>query len=257
MQIIYPDDYSSQARPDETFAQEYFCAQQNGINCLLLASEAAAMGKYKFSGVIEPDIPVIWRGWMLNEDEYRQLARAVETRGGKMLESADEYLRNHHITGWYEHCKAFTPETVLTTPDADFDTLTRQLQWPAYFVKEYVKSLTTSRGSVAKNADEIREVLKLIAHYRGTIEGGVSVRRFESFVLDTERRYFVLNGKVFSADDVVPEQVEAIARCVNTPFYSIDVVKNTDGELRLIEIGDGQVSDVKEWDIEKFVAMFG
>ncbi|WP_238582614.1 ATP-grasp domain-containing protein [Trabulsiella odontotermitis] len=146
---------------------------------------------------------------------------------------------------------------MLTTPDADFDTLTRQLQWPAYFVKDYVKSLTTSRGSVAKNADEIREVLKLIAHYRGTIEGGVSVRRFESFVLDTERRYFVLNGKVFSADDVVPEQVEAIARCVNTPFYSIDVVKNTDGELRLVEIGDGQVSDVKEWDIEKFVAMFG
>lgn len=256
MQIIYPDDYSSQARPDETFAQEYFCAQQRGITCLLLASEAAAVGKYKFSGAIEPDVPVIWRGWMLSEDEYRQLARAVEARGGKMLESTEQYLLNHHINGWYDRCKAFTPETVLTTPEADFDALTSQLQWPAYFVKDYVKSLTTSRGSVAHNAEEIREVLKLIAHYRGTLEGGVSLRRFEHFINDTERRYFVLNGHVFSADDQVPEQVAAIAHCVDTPFYSIDVVMNTDGELRLVEIGDGQVSDVKEWNVEKFVAIF-
>ncbi|WP_114192885.1 ATP-grasp domain-containing protein [Edaphovirga cremea] len=256
MQIIYPDDFSNQARPDEIFEQEYLCAQQNRIHCLLLNSEAAAMGKYKFSGVFEPDIPVIWRGWMLNVDEYRLLHQAVTGRGGKMLESVEDYIGNHHITGWYERCKAYTPETVITTPDADFEALTSQLQWPAYFVKDYVKSLTTSRGSVAKDAGEIREVIRLIEHYRGNIEGGVSLRRFESLVKDSERRYFVLNGRVFSADDRVPELVSEIARRVDTPFYSIDVAENSAGELRLIEIGDGQVSDIKEWGVERFVSVF-
>lgn len=114
-----------------------------------------------------------------------------------MLESPDDYLRNHHITGWYEPCKSYTAETVLATADTDFDTLVTQLCWPAYFVKDYVKSLTTSRGSVAHNAAEIREVIKLIAHYRGELEGGVSLRRFENLIDDSERRYFSLNGQVF------------------------------------------------------------
>lgn len=255
MQIVYPDDYSNLGKPDEVFEQEYLCAQDSGISCLLLSSEAATMGKYQFSGRFKPSIPVIWRGWMLNTDEYRQLYRVVTAHGGKMLESPEEYIRNHHITGWYERCKAYTPETVITTPDADFETLTSQLQWPAYFVKDYVKSLTTSRGSVAKDAGEIREILKLIAHFRGEIEGGVSLRCFETFVNNSEHRYFVLNGRVFSADERVPELVNKIAQCVDTPFYSIDVAENSVGELRLVEIGDGQVSDIKEWEVEKFIAV--
>ncbi|WP_348271744.1 ATP-grasp domain-containing protein [Proteus genomosp. 6] len=39
-------------------------------------------------------------------------------------------------------------------------------------------------------------------------------------------------------------------------YNSIDVVKNAVGELRLVEIGDGQVSDIKEWSAEKLVKAF-
>jgi len=256
MQIIYPDDYSNLCKPDETFELEYLCARQRGIHCLLLASEAAAMGKYQFSAPFESGSPVVWRGWMLNADEYRQLYGAVAARGGKILESPEEYISNHYITGWYDRCKAYTPETIITTADADFGRLVSQLQWPAYFVKDYVKSLTTSRGSVAKDAQEVAEILSLIAHFRGSVEGGVSLRRVEEFVNNTERRYFSLNGRVFSSDDQIPEFVYEIARCVETPFYSIDIVENTQGELRLVEIGDGQVSDIKEWEAEKLIEAF-
>lgn len=47
-----------------------------------------------------------------------------------------------------------------------------------------------------------------------------------------------------------------VAQRINTPFYSIDVIKNTAGELRLVEIGDGQVSDIKEWQVEKLIKAF-
>ena len=123
-------------------------------------------------------------------------------------------------------------------------------------MKDYVKSLTTTRGSIAQNADEIKEILKLIAQFRGDIEGGVSLRYVEKFLNDSERRYFVLNKKIFSADDDIPEFVKKVAQQLNTPFYSIDVVKNTEGELRLVEIGDGQVSDIKEWSAEKLTKAF-
>lgn len=256
MQIIYPSDYFNKNQVDETFEQEFNCAREAGLKCLLLSSEHAANGKYKFSQSFEPDVPVLWRGWMLGAEEYQKLYSAVSLCGSQMLESFDDYILCHYINGWYETCKEYTPETVMVNPDEDFDKITDQLQWPCYFVKDYVKSLTTSRGSVAKDAAEIREIVKSIEHFRGKIEGGISLRRFENFIKDSERRYFVLNKKVFSADDIIPDIVIKIAQLINAPFFSIDIVKNDCDRYRLVEIGDGQVSDIKEWPVERFVRIF-
>jgi len=65
-----------------------------------------------------------------------------------------------------------------------------------------------------------------------------------------------LNGKVFSADEIIPEVVIEIAQIIDAPFFCIDMIENDAGQLRLIEIGDGQVSDIKEWPVERFVRIF-
>lgn len=109
---------------------------------------------------------------------------------------------------------------------------------------------------MAHSAAEITEIVKQIAHFRGEIEGGIGVRQFEKLVENSEQRYFVLNGQPFSADNHIPAIVSDIVNKISTPFFTIDVVKNSQGELRLIEIGDGQVSDIKEWAIYKLVALF-
>jgi hypothetical protein len=255
MQIIYPSQLFHPTIPDETFEQEFYCAQQQGIHCLLLSSDAAAMGEYRFSAPFEAEVPVIWRGWMMAGDEYQQLHQAVAKRGATLMTSPEDYLRSHHLTGWYSLCRDFTPETHITERDADFDKLVEELQWPAYFVKDYVKSLTTQRGSVAHNAGEIREIIALLEKFRGQIEGGICLRRFEHFDDQSEKRYFVLNKRIYASDDTIPEQVIAIAQRIERPFYSIDMAINDSGKLRLIEIGDGQVSDIKEWAVERFVQM--
>ncbi|MBK5072993.1 ATP-grasp domain-containing protein [Budviciaceae bacterium CWB-B4] len=253
IQIVYPSDLLHATMPDENFAQEYQQAQQSGIHCLLLSSEAAALGKYRFSTKFNADIPVIWRGWMMDKDEYQQLHEAVDKQGVHLLTSVDAYLNCHHLVGWYSLCQNFTPKTVIVSADADFDTLVKQLQWPAYFVKDYVKSLTTTRGSVAHDAKEIQEVINLLKQYRGQIEGGICLRHFEHFDQQSERRYFVLKGQVYSSDNHIPMLVTEIAKRIESPFFTIDMVINDAGELRLIEIGDGQVSDIKEWSVERFV----
>lgn len=61
--------------------------------------------------------------------------------------------------------------------------------------------------------------------------------------------------KVFSYSGVVPEIVECIAARIDSPFFSVDVVLSSKGRPRLIELGDGQVSDRKNWPASRFVAI--
>lgn len=118
-----------------------------------------------------------------------------------------------------------------------------------------MKSLTTSRGSVARTVDEVAEIVALLEKYRGSIEGGVCVRRFEEFQPETEQRYFALRGKVFASSEFIPSMVKEIASRISSPFFSIDMAMTRDGALRLIELGDGQVSDRKHWSADHFVKM--
>jgi hypothetical protein len=39
-------------------------------------------------------------------------------------------------------------------------------------------------------------------------------------------------------------------------FYSVDIVERNDGVLRIVEIGNGQVSDLVGWTPEQFVSIF-
>jgi hypothetical protein len=88
--------------------------------------------------------------------------------------------------------------------------------------------------------------------FRGLIEGGFCVRRIESFLPDTERRYFVIDGVPHASTGEVPPIVQECAKRLRNRFYSVDVVQRADGQLRVVEVGDGQVSDLVGWTPERF-----
>lgn len=88
--------------------------------------------------------------------------------------------------------------------------------------------------------------------FRGVIEGGFCVRRTSSFLPDTEQRYFVLDGVPHSPAGDMHPIVHECAKRHRARFYSVDVVQRTDGQLRSVEIGDGQVSDRVGWTPERF-----
>ena len=50
----------------------------------------------------------------------------------------------------------------------------------------------------------------------------------------------------------------AIDKCaiLENPFYTIDLAKKKDGGWVLIEVGDGQVSHLRGYDVEKFYTCF-
>jgi hypothetical protein len=131
------------------------------------------------------------------------------------------------------------------------------LEWGAYFLKDYVKSVKSRRGSIIRDPSDAELVLAEMREYRGEIEGGICVRQVEDFVSDSEQRYFVLNGEAHAADgSAIPPIVEQCALRIPSPFFSVDIIRRADGQLRLVEVGDGQVSDLVGWTEEAFASIW-
>ncbi|MBL8512115.1 MAG: ATP-grasp domain-containing protein [Betaproteobacteria bacterium] len=255
MHLLYPCDPFDKKKPDEAYEEEFLAAQRAGFTCFLFSIEDFELGEFKprpanlFAGEI------LYRGWMLTPARYAELQQVIESKGAAVVVSAEHYRQCHHLPGWYEQCQDITPKTIFLSKEDDFSVPLSQMGWNAYFVKDFVKSLSTGKGSVARSAAEAKEIVALIEHYRGQLEGGVCIREFEDLLLDTEERYFVFRGKPFAYEGVVPDLVQEIARRITSPFFSADIALNTEGIPRLIELGDGQVSDRKKWSADQFIGM--
>ena len=72
--------------------------------------------------------------------------------------------------------------------------------------------------------------------------------------IEDERRYFMSYGEFFGRE---PRDLElTLALCDRLKafkFVSIDTGIVNGYRERVVEIGDGQVSDIKEWDVDEFV----
>jgi hypothetical protein len=255
MRLLYPNNPFENKKPDEAYEEEFNAAQLAGLSCSLYSAEDFELGEFRPRPILTEGEEVLYRGWMLTPDSYAQLQSAIENKGGKMLTSLKQYRHCHYLPEWYAACEDVTPKTIFLAKDADFASALANQGWSAYFVKDYVKSLTTQRGSVAKTVEEIAEIVALLEKFRGQVEGGVCVRQFEELRPESEERYFVFKQKAFARDGAVPEIVERIASRIDSPFFSVDIVLAADCVPRLIELGDGQVSDKKKWDADRFVGM--
>ncbi len=261
MQFIFPaDPLSSRVslRMDEFFKPQAVELSPTGFASALFSVEEGRVQR------VVAGQTVMYRGWMLKAEEYLKLSEKVEAEGAMLYTSIDQYLNTHHIPNWYQQLSEYTADTIVFTnkwmETADLKAAFEQLKsrgWGTFFLKDYVKSLNTTRakGSVCDSADEALECIELMKKYRGGLEGGLCIRRFEE--LNDERRYFILNGEVGSGFRPADEEVlRAAAHRIDSPFFSVDVAYDAAGRTRIVEIGDGQVSDLKGWTAKTFGHMF-
>ncbi len=253
MRVLYPEHPLNKTQADEPYHEEFTVVSSSEYQCSLFDYDALAFDEFKPHPRIQFGERVLYRGWMLNSPRYETLINQIERKGGIPITSHNDYLRCHHLPGWYQQCSNFTAETYFFAADEELEIKLEDLGWERYFVKDFVKSNTAELGSVANSPSEVRNIIEQIATYRGEIEGGIAIRRFESYRSSTEHRYFVVNGIPYSSDGAIPKLVQDIACIIDAPFYSVDVVENLAGELRLVELGDGQVSDKKNWSVSKMV----
>jgi hypothetical protein len=238
------------------FADQWAALTQAGFSASL-CSDAVLAGTKPLRNV-PPGSQVVYRGWMINGKEYSTLVRTIEQCDATAFISPSEYLAAHYLPNWYPLLSDLTPETRVYPADADLVAELRALGWDAYFLKDYVKSLKTGRGSMVRDPAEAAAVIAEMHEYRGEIEGGICVRRVEELIAESERRYFVLRGIGYAASEgsTVPDIVEQCAKRIPSKFFSVDVAERRDGVQRVVEVGDGQVSDLVGWSPKTFTAIW-
>lgn len=252
LKIIFPCDYFKVNKVDADFFEQALACDKLGIQ---YASVNLDHLNHLNHLNIESEAQILYRGWMRTKEEYEEQYDALKAKGQRMFIDPHEYLRSHHLPLWYHYIEDLTPKTIVLACDNELVNKIDALGWGKYFLKDYVKSLSTNHSPIVRNKVEIKTLISHMRHYRGNIEGGICVRQVENFLAETEERYFVVNGTAFSRTNIVPDIVLECTERLPNLFYSVDICQNAEGNYRIIEIGDGQVSDLKSWTAEQFYKM--
>lgn len=249
--FIMPQDALEPRRIDKEFLSQAEHLRQQGHTASAFP-EAISRGGDAICG-IPKEAKVVYRGWMVTIEEYRRLEDMIRSVGARLLTDTAAYALTHHLPNWYPALAEWTAQTVVITDPADLVPTMDRLGWGGYFLKDFVKSLKVEGGSVVRTEKEANHWLSKMREFRPEIEGGVCLRQVESFEPETECRFFVVHGVGHSPDGrPIPEPVTAAAKRIASPFFSVDTAMTTSGHCRIVELGDGQVSDLVGWSAERF-----
>lgn len=199
---------------------------------------------------------------MLRSEQYRAFGTALAAKGVTLRTGPEQYQRAHELPGWYAALATVTPESVWTSGDGleAFDEQRRQMGAGPAVLRYYTKSMKhywheaafipelgdgAAARAVARRFRELRD---------DDFVGGFVLRRFERFT-GAEVRTWWLDGRCVlntahpdTADQAPPidldlEAITPLVAATELPFVSVDLAKRADGPWRVIELGDGQVSD--------------
>ncbi|WP_454858457.1 ATP-grasp domain-containing protein [Promicromonospora soli] len=242
-------------------------------DAILAGDVQAAVRRVPSSDVVQP---AWYRGWMIPSAAYSQLATELETRGIRLLTSPAAYRAAHELPGWYAMFADLTPASVWseweagrTPTSTDVGPLTEALGGGPGMVKDYVKSRKHEWyeacfvTDLADTADATRVIARMIELQGDDLTGGIVVRAFEQFTSDDEERakeariWWVRGSAVMitahpdtpsgTTVEVPTEVRDAVGTSVRTlgaSFVTTDLALRSDGVWRVIEVGDGQVSDL-------------
>lgn len=210
--------------------------------------------------------PAWYRGWMIPSDRYAELAGALSARGVPLRVTAERYRSAHELPGWYATFASLTPHSVWTAwpplavpTTAQVGDLVKPLGNGPGIVKDFVKSRKHEWAEacfVPDLADTERAaavIQKMVELQDDTLQGGIVVRRFEVFERP-EARVWWIDGEAAlvtahpdSPGEVLQPDLAAVAPPVrrwDCRFVTTDVALREDGVWRVVEVGDGQVSDL-------------
>ncbi|MFC4069423.1 ATP-grasp domain-containing protein [Actinoplanes subglobosus] len=257
--LLVPSDVLRPRRPDEHFADEAAAARDAGVEVALVDHDALAGGDIE-RGVarVPAGAGAVYRGWMLDAGRYAEMAAALAARGVTLRTDAGQYRRAHELPGWYAAIAGDTPETVWTAGDGRdaFRVACGELGGGPAVLRDFTKSMKHYWHEAAfvpdvADGDAAWAVAARFRELRGDgFTGGFVLRRFESFT-GAEVRTWWVDGvcRLVTAHPDTPDELPPDGLVlpdlggVDLPFVTADLALRADGRWRVVEIGDGQVSD--------------
>jgi len=199
---------------------------------------------------------------MLSSGQYAGFAAALAARGVALRTSPAQYQRARELPGWYPALAPVTPRTVWTAGDSQQDVAracARLGPGPAV-LRDYVKSMKhywTQATCIPQTSDQAA-AWKIAARFRqlrgDDFTGGFVIRRFEPFCSAEVRTWwtggtcrlitphpYIPGGQPPPDLDLTP--FTPLIGSLGLEFVTADLAWRADRTWRLIELGDGQVSD--------------
>ncbi|WP_100514106.1 ATP-grasp domain-containing protein [Mycobacteroides abscessus] len=260
--LLVPTDPLSPRRPDNHFADEAAAARELGIPVALIDHDSVAEDSARaVSRVPQQESDAVYRGWMLRSEHYGAMESALAARGVRLRTSAQAYRGAHELPGWADQAVSVTARTVWTAgfERADFEDALDRLDAREAVLRDYCKSLKHNWDEAMHIADtrDLQSAWTIAQRFLQLRDedavGGFVVREFEHFVGAEVRTWWVAGECVLvgahpdNADAVFVEpdlvEISPVIEVLGHPFVSADLRQDESGRWRLIEIGDGQVSD--------------
>ncbi|WP_375438023.1 ATP-grasp domain-containing protein [uncultured Hymenobacter sp.] len=235
MRIVYPSLPYEPQTIDPMWEPEFQWARNSGMEVALFDVETSKLFSRQSA-----TSPALYRGWMLSETEYEALEQLTSLRINRA-----QYVSSHQATGWYNQIAKYTFTSVFQPASDPLDFTDGQ----RYFVKGVVKSF----GADSVVSSEAQYV-HLLEKHQVPADEVLFVREFVELKPELERRFFVVAGVAYGAKQTeLPAELQPVlVQLIPRLFYSLDVVQQAFGEYCVVEVGDGQVSDLKEWDVTDF-----
>jgi hypothetical protein len=262
--LLVPADPLRPRRADEHFAAEAAAARDAGHDVALIDHDALAEpegAERAVARVTGGGGLAVYHGWMLASTRYTALADALAAKDATLRTSAEQYRRAHELPGWYSALAPVTPATVWTAGDdeQEFHAACERLGPGLAVMRDYVKSMKHYWNQAAYIPDvaDRAAAWKVAARFRQLREdefaGGFVLRRFEKFTSAEARTWWVggicrlvtaypdTSGDLPPYIDLAP--FTPLIGSLALPFVTADLALRADGTWRVIELGDGQVSD--------------
>ena len=264
--FIVPSDPLRPRRADPQFEPEATAAREAGLPVALVDHDALtrpdgvaeAVGRVPSGGGGD----AVYRGWMLRSEQYAAFAAALHARGVELRTRPEQYRRAHELPGWYAELIGATPDSRWSVGPtrADFERCCVELGPGPAVLRDYTKSMKHYWHEAAFIPDvaDLEGAWRVAARFLELREdafvGGLVLRRFEELTTAEVRTWWV-RGRCVLVDahpdtpdhlpppDVDPGALAPRVAALGLPFVTVDLALRRDGLWRVIEVGDGQVSD--------------
>ena len=261
--LLVPCDPLDRRRPDPHWAPERDAARELGWSTALVDHDAIERGRTDRAvrWLTAHDEPAIYRGWMVNAEMYQEFAAACAEVGVRLRTGGAAYGEAHELPGWVDLFDRLGAETVWSSGGPEtLDVLAARLGAGPAIIRDHVKSAkaywdeATFIPDVADRERLHRVARRFIEIRDEAFTGGLVLRRFERYTSKEVRTWWVggqcrLVTAHPDTPDALPDAFEppaGLAAAVGrhpSPFCTVDLALRDDGVWRVIELGDGQVSD--------------
>jgi len=262
MIIAFPSSPFNRRDPDSHFANEYAQARDYGIDVALVDHDALTSGDPS-EGVrkLPKTDDLVYRGWMMTSAEYAAFSWAALMKGASVRTSPAQYKAAHELPGWAKALEPHTAKTVWTSDSIkDLAGIGQIFGRQPVVLRDFVKSAKGhwKEACFIPDAADLPGVCKSVSRFleiRGSdFTGQLVFREFETYVAPEIRTWWIDGAHELTTphpdtpeklptEFEFPEGLEFSIRELRLPFITVDLAPRDDGIWRVIELGDGQVSD--------------